>query len=89
MKKCLMLVTQNFDNKILNGGDVINKRNYQFLKDNFDVVDILICRQHLGSRAEKIYSKISNVINLSMSDCKSDIKKYIKDNVKLYDLVFI
>lgn len=89
MKKCLMLVTQSFDNKILNGGDVINKRNYQFLKDNFDVVDILICRQHLGSRAEKIYSKISNVINLSMSDCKADIKKYIKDNVKLYDLVFI
>ena len=89
MKKCLMLVTQGFDNKILNGGDVINKRNYQFLQENFDKVDVLICRKYTNSIIGKIYSKFKNVINLSIADCRSEIVTYIKSVVNNYDIVFI
>ena len=89
VKNCLMLVTQNFDNKIANGADVINKRNYKFLREISDNVDILYCRKYVNTNKEKLYSKFKNIINLSISDCKSDIIIFLKTEVKNYNIVFI
>lgn len=89
MKNCLMLVTQKFDNKIANGADVINRRNYKFLQDNFKNVDIFICRKYINSKQQKLYSKFRNIIDLSISDCKADVISFLKDKLNNYDLVFI
>lgn len=89
VKNCLMLVTQNFENKIANGADVINKRNYKLLQENFDNVDILYCRRHINTNKSKLYSKFKNVIDLSISDCKSEILTFLKTKVKNYNVIFI
>lgn len=89
VKNCLMLVTQNFDNKIANGADVINKRNYKLLQENFENVDILYCRKYINTKTDKLYSKFKNVINLSISDHKSEIITFLKTKVKNYNTIFI
>ena len=90
--KCLMMVDVDFRNKIINGGDAINKRNYDLLCSYFDHVDIKVSRKDTNvGTSSKLLMYAKYVFHMIMSDNYKDNVKFLKTVLKRkkYDVIYI